>query len=172
MTSVADLNMALLDTIECSPMSKRNLRHHGEKAITTLLRVCFSRYVVVDMSEMNRAGLGIRLAALAIDWAIATMTTALFVPPFSSALGPSSLRLGIFLVEVSIVTGFTGSSMGQRMMGLRVLSWPDHLFVSPMRAFLRTLLIALVIPAVVYDNEGRGLHERITQTTVVRIKSR
>ena len=127
---------------------------------------------MVDMSEMNRAGLGIRLAALAIDWAIATMTTALFVPPFSSALGPSSLRLGIFLVEVSIVTGFTGSSMGQRMMGLRVLSWPDHLFVSPMRAFLRTLLIALVIPAVVYDNEGRGLHERITQTTVVRIKSR
>ena len=172
MTSVADLNMALLDTIECSPMSKRNLRHHGEKAITTLLRVCFSRYVVVYMSEMNRAGLGIRLAALAIDWAIATMTTALFVPPFSSALGPSSLRLGIFLVEVSIVTGFTGSSMGQRMMGLRVLSWPDHLFVSPMRAFLRTLLIALVIPAVVYDNEGRGLHERITQTTVVRIKRR
>ena len=121
---------------------------------------------------MNRAGLGIRLAALAIDWAIATMTTALFVPPFSSALGPSSLRLGIFLVEVSIVTGFTGSSMGQRMMGLRVLSWPDHLFISPLRAFIRTLLITLVIPAVVYDNEGRGLHERITQTTVVRIKSR
>lgn len=164
--------MALLDTFECSPMSKRNLRQLGEKAITTLLRVCFSRYGVVDMNAMKRAGLGIRLAALAIDWALATMTTALFVPPFSSAIGPSALRLGIFVLEVSIVTGFSGSSMGQRIMGLRVLSWPDHLFITPMRAFMRTLLIALVIPAVVYDNEGRGLHERLTQTTVVRIKSR
>ena len=124
------------------------------------------------MNAMKRAGLGIRLAALAIDWALATMTTALFVPPFSSAIGPSALRLGIFVLEVSIVTGFSGSSMGQRIVGLRVLSWPDHLFVTPMRAFMRTLLIALVIPAVVYDNEGRGLHERLTQTTVVRIKSR
>ena len=82
---------------------------------------------MVDMNAMKRAGLGIRLAALAIDWALATMTTALFVPPFSSAIGPSALRLGIFVLEVSIVTGFSGSSMGQRMMGLRVLSWPDHL---------------------------------------------
>ena len=81
---------------------------------------------MVDMNAMKRAGLGIRLAALAIDWALATMTTALFVPPFSSAIGPSALRLGIFVLEVSVVTGFSGSSMGQRIMGLRVLSWPDH----------------------------------------------
>ena len=125
---------------------------------------------MVDMNAMKRAGLGIRLAALAIDWALATMTTALFVPPFSSAIGPSALRLGIFVMEVSILTGFTGSSMGQRILGLRVLSWPDNLFITPMRAFIRTLLIALVIPAVVYDSDGRGLHERLTSTTVVRTK--
>jgi hypothetical protein len=35
---------------------------------------------------------------------------------------------------------------------------------------LRTLLILLVIPAVVYDNEGRGLHDRIVGSAVMQVK--
>lgn len=120
---------------------------------------------------MQRASVGRRLAALTIDWSLAILTSALFLPPFASSLGPSALRLGVFVLEVSLLTALTGSSMGQKIVGLRVVSWPDQLFISPGRALTRTILIALVIPAVVYDSDGRGLHERLTQTTVVRINA-
>ena len=124
------------------------------------------------MSETyERAGLGRRFLAITIDWAIASLSTALFVPPLANDLGSSSLRLGIFVAEVSILTALTGSSTGQRLFGLQVVSWPNFGYLTPVRVITRTLLIALVIPAVVYDSEGRGLHDRIAQSVVVRVGS-
>lgn len=117
----------------------------------------------------SRAGLGRRFLALTIDWAIASLSTALFVPPLANDLGPTALRLGIFVLEVSILTALTGSSAGQKLFGIRVVSWPDQGYLAPGSVLLRTLLIALVIPAVVYDNEGRGLHDRIARSVVVRV---
>jgi uncharacterized RDD family membrane protein YckC len=67
------------------------------------------------------------------------------------------------------MTALTGASIGQRIVGIRVVTYPDQFFLTPSKAFLRTLLIALVIPAVVTDSEGRGLHDRFTKSQVVRI---
>jgi uncharacterized RDD family membrane protein YckC len=119
---------------------------------------------------MEKAGYGRRFIAISIDWAIATFSSALIIPLQSSALGPSLVRLGVFVLEVSLLTALGGASAGQRIVGLRVLSWPDYLFVRPGMVFLRTFLIALVIPAVVTDQDGRGLHDRFARTVVVRIK--
>ena len=38
----------------------------------------------------------------------------------------------------------------------------------PWRAVVRTLLLFLLVPAVVFDRDGRGLHDRLTDTAVVR----
>lgn len=118
---------------------------------------------------MVKAGYGRRFLALCIDWAIATFSAALIIPLQSSSLGPSLTRLGVFVLEVAILTSLGGASAGQRLMKLRVLSYPDYLFVKPAPIFLRTFLIALVIPAVVTDSEGRGLHDRISKTVVMRV---
>jgi uncharacterized RDD family membrane protein YckC len=40
--------------------------------------------------------------------------------------------------------------------------------VNPWRALLRTFLLVLLIPAVIWDRDGRGLHDRLTDTAVVR----
>jgi uncharacterized RDD family membrane protein YckC len=87
----------------------------------------------------------------------------------SPSIGLSLIRLGVFVLEVALLTSLGGASAGQRMMKLRVLSWPDYLFVKPGAIFIRTFLIALVIPAVVTDKDGRGLHDRITKTVVMRL---
>jgi uncharacterized RDD family membrane protein YckC len=118
---------------------------------------------------MRRASLGRRFAAISIDWAIATFSAALIIPLQSSSLGPSLVRLGVFVLEVALLTSLGGASAGQRIMKLRVLTWPDYLFVKPTMVFLRTILIALVIPAVVTDQDGRGLHDRIAKTVVVKL---
>ena len=120
---------------------------------------------------LARASLSRRLAALFIDWMIATFTGALFYPLFASSLEPSLVRVGIFILEVGLLTALTGASIGKRILGLRVLSYPDQLFIAPGSAFLRTFLLALVIPPLVQDEEGRGLHDRFTKSQVVRIKS-
>ena len=118
---------------------------------------------------MERAGLGRRFAAISIDWAIATFSAALIIPLQSSSLGPSLTRLGVFVLEVALLTSLGGASAGRRIMKIKVLTWPDYLFVKPTTVFLRTILISLVIPAVVTDQDGRGLHDRIAKTVVVKI---
>lgn len=118
---------------------------------------------------MERAGYGRRFVAISIDWAIATFSAALVIPLQSSALGPSLVRLGVFIFEVALLTALTGASAGQRVMKLKVVTWPDCFFVVPKKIALRTFLIALVIPAVVTDQDGRGLHDRITGTVVVKV---
>ena len=121
---------------------------------------------------MEQAGLGRRVLALSIDWAIASFTAALVYPLQSSALVPSLFRLGVFVLEVALLTSLGGASAGQRVMGLRVLSWPDNLFLRPGPILLRTILIALVIPAVVTDKDGRGLHDRAAKSVVMRVKQK
>jgi uncharacterized RDD family membrane protein YckC len=118
----------------------------------------------------ERAGAIRRIGALSIDWAIASFTTALFYPLQASSLEPTLVRLAIFVLEVGVLTSFGGASIGKRVFGIRVLTFPDYFYVRPRAAFLRVFLVALVLPALFTDSEGRGFHERISKTTVVRIK--
>jgi uncharacterized RDD family membrane protein YckC len=85
-------------------------------------------------------------------------------------LAPSLARLGVFVVEVGLLTSLGGASIGKRVFGLRVVTWPDYLYVKASSAFIRTFLVALVIPALLIDSEGRGYHEKFSKTTVLRIR--
>jgi uncharacterized RDD family membrane protein YckC len=40
--------------------------------------------------------------------------------------------------------------------------------VGPGRILLRTFLLFLLVPALVFDRDGRGLHDRLSETAVVR----
>ena len=127
-------------------------------------------YLVLVNKGFERASISRRLVALSLDWAVATLTTGLFFPVFASSLAPSLTRLAVFVLEVGLLTALGGASIGQRIMGIRVVSFPDQYFVTPSMAFLRTFLIALVIPALVIDSEGRGLHDRFTKSQVIRTR--
>ena len=77
--------------------------------------------------------------------------------------------LAVFFGEITILTWLTGCSFGQRIVGIRVRSI-DGGRVSLPRVALRSALICLVIPAVVYDSDGRGLHDRAARSIVVRAR--
>lgn len=120
--------------------------------------------------RFERAAFPRRLVALVIDWGVALLTVALFFPLDSSDLAPSLARLGTFYLQVAVLTSFGGASIGQRIMGIRVVSLDEQFYIRPSTAFLRTALIIAVLPAVIIDSGGRGLHERITRTDVVRVR--
>ena len=59
-----------------------------------------------------------------------------------------------------------GFTPGQLALGLGVISLDGRLGVG--RVAARGLLLALVIPALFIDADGRGLHDRVSGTAVVR----
>ncbi len=117
---------------------------------------------------MESAGLGRRVAAIAIDWGVSILVARLVFPQFGYLTDEGSIAiLVVFAVEIILLTWLTSASFGQRLLGLRVLSLSGGR-LSLGRVALRTLLICLVIPAVVYDSDGRGLQDRAAGSIVVR----
>ena len=60
-----------------------------------------------------------------------------------------------------------GRTIGQAVMGLRIIRVDRTAAVNPWRAVLRTALLMLLIPAIVVDRDGRGFHDRLTDTCVI-----
>lgn len=112
-------------------------------------------------------GLGRRIAAILLDWLVATGIALLTVGAAGYASNQMSLMtLLVFFIEVTTLTWLLSASFGQRLLRLRVV----RLDGSPLglwRSALRTLLICLVIPAVVMDTHGRGLQDRAVGSVVI-----
>lgn len=109
------------------------------------------------------------MVALLIDWAVSTGVALLLVGAAGYASNQVSLMtLVVFFVEVTILTWLLSASFGQRLLRLRVVRL-DGSALGLWRSAVRTLLICLVIPAVVMDEQGRGLHDRAVGSVVVRI---
>jgi uncharacterized RDD family membrane protein YckC len=114
------------------------------------------------------AGWGRRLGALLVDWLACLVLVRLFLPRIEYGTPTSSLTtMGFFLAEVTLFTWLAGASFGQRLVGLAVVRL-DAGPVGLVRAFVRTLLVCLLIPPVIWDRDGRGLHDRSVGTAVVR----
>ena len=116
------------------------------------------------------AGWGRRFVALFIDWLVATGITLLFLPDVEpSSLGYSLTVLGIFALEVALLTTLLHASFGQRVMSLRVVPLiAPSLTVT--QVVLRTALVATVLPALLYDRDRRGLPDHVAKTVLVNTR--
>ena len=113
----------------------------------------------------SMARLGRRVVALFIDWIAATLIARALVGEPQTTL-ESFTTLGIFALEVTILTWLWGASFGQRIVGIRVLGRGRRLGL--IGSALRTLLICVVIPPLIWDADGRGLHDRAVNSVVLR----
>lgn len=142
-----------------------------------------------------RGGTGRRVLGVAVDWALALAVSALLVPTDAEAISPLLAgdpwaTLGIFALSTTVLVGLLGHTIGHRVAGLRVVRLVDVVPPAPTRrgggavtadvdpaavappglvpALARTVLLCLVLPAVVWDGSGRGLHDVAAGTVVVR----
>ena len=115
------------------------------------------------------AGMGRRSAALVVDWLISYGLAGLGLAAglYSSAFLATAVLLIWFVLGVVSVRLF-GFTPGQYALGLQVASLDNRQHVGTGRAAVRGLLIALVIPALFTDSDGRGFQDRLTATGVVR----
>ncbi len=112
----------------------------------------------------SMATLGRRVPALIVDWLAAMAVSYLFFDSNEWA------TLGIFAAENLILVATVGFTIGHRIFGLRVrpLTQKRPIVGFPAAA-VRTALLCVVIPAVVWDGDGRGLHDRTAGTVITRI---
>ncbi|MEU7032499.1 MULTISPECIES: RDD family protein [unclassified Streptomyces] len=110
---------------------------------------------------------GRRIGALAVDWALCMVIAyGLVTDGYSQATGNWAL---LILLVVSVLTvGTIGSTPGKRIFGLRVASVNGGR-LGFLRVVVRSLLVCLAIPALIWDRDGRGLHDRLSGAVQVRI---
>lgn len=140
-----------------------------------------SRLGLPPQGAGSLAGMGRRIGGLIVDWvACQAIGYALFD-------GHPLAAVIIFAVENLLLVGTVGGTVGHRLFGLRVrrLQAPRSLMIGGvdgddrpdpgpdvppnlLNAVVRTTLLCLVIPAVIWDADGRGLHDRLAGTAIVR----
>ncbi len=105
--------------------------------------------------------LGRRIAALAIDGAVADVIAFAFFNYDAWAI------LAILAVlQIAFIVLLSGS-VGHLIVGLRVVPLTPG-WVGVWRPALRTVLLCIVLPALIWDRDQRGLHDKIAGTVLVR----
>jgi hypothetical protein len=115
------------------------------------------------------AGSGRRFVALLFDWLTAYGLAGLALT--FGWISPSMLSTAVLVVWFvigAVSVRLFGFSPGQFALGVLVVPVDGRLHVGFGRATARGVLIALVIPALFTDADGRGLQDRFTFTAVVR----
>jgi uncharacterized RDD family membrane protein YckC len=120
-----------------------------------------------DPEQLYLANFGRRFAALLIDWALCLVVASFYADPRGVAWPP----VLVLIVINTIFIGLFGQTPGMALAGLRCISIHDGGAIGLGRAFIRAILLALLIPALIMDESRRGWHDRAAGSVVV-VKSR
>ncbi len=107
------------------------------------------------------AGAGRRLAAVTLDWLGSLLVSNAFLD------GNPWATLGVFASLHVLTVGTVGSSPGHLLLGMRVERLGGG-WAGPVPAIVRTALLCLAVPALIFDADQRGLHDRVPGTVLVR----
>lgn len=111
---------------------------------------------------------GRRAAAILIDWTLCQLVAfAVLGARIGHGGVDGLLPLAVFVVENLLLVGTVGFTIGHRLLGLRVVRLGGAI-AGPLPALIRTLLLALAIPALIWDRDERGLHDKVAGTVLVR----
>ena len=109
--------------------------------------------------SIGRAGR--RIGALVVDWAAASLISFAFFQydPWAN--------IGLFALMQVLFIPTIGGSIGHRLFGLRVVALRGG-WVGIWRPIVRTILLCLAVPALVWDSDQRGFHDKVAGTVLIR----
>jgi uncharacterized RDD family membrane protein YckC len=119
------------------------------------------KYGLPEDGPASVPGLGRRLAALFIDWILCAIIA-------TGLLHSQYWTLAFFAAETYLLMVLTGTTIGKRVLGLRVARL-DGKRIGVGWGLVRTILLLCVVPPLVLDRDRRGLHDKAANTIVVRL---
>lgn len=112
------------------------------------------------------APVGRRIAAVLIDWWLCALIAYGLIARGDIRQANLWTMLVFFLV-CAVLIGTVGTTPGKRLLGLRVVRLDGGRASLP-QAALRTFLLLLAVPALVWDRDTRGLHDKAVGTVEIR----
>lgn len=119
------------------------------------------------------ASWGRRVLALVVDWLASTLVVMLLLGVGGWSENPRSgaYVLLVFVAEATLFTALLGGSFGKLLVRLRVVRADGSgRPVDLLRCLLRQVLVAVVIPPLVFRPDGRGLHDLAAGTSTIRLE--
>ena len=114
------------------------------------------------------ARFGRRAVAISVDWFLCIVIASGLMSYRLGEAGLGSFKPLVVLVVMNLLlVGTLGSTIGHRLLGIRVVRLGGAP-AGPFRALIRTVLLAVVIPAVIWDRDTRGYHDKIAGTITIR----
>jgi uncharacterized RDD family membrane protein YckC len=125
------------------------------------------------MSEADlrypRVSQGRRMLGVLIDW---LMSYAIAIG-FFIEFGEPSMGAVVFLIftaQYLLFAALGGATPGHRIVGLKIVRFSDGGMPTPLQALIRTGLLVLIVTAITFDHNGRGINERLSNTVLVRTR--
>ncbi|MFC7496336.1 MULTISPECIES: RDD family protein [unclassified Nocardioides] len=124
-----------------------------------------------DVLPYETASWGRRVIALLVDWFACVAAVSLFTPVFGTTGGTGSFwTLLVFVAESAVLTTTVGGSFGKMLTRLRTVRVDGGARIDPLRSLARAVLVALVIPPLVFKPDRRGLHDLAAGTATVTLQ--
>jgi len=126
------------------------------------------------MSEPTfpRVSQGRRLLGITLDWlACYAITLGFFAGSGTLIERTPNARIPVLIllfVEYTLLVALGGASFGHRLVGLKVVRFSDGGAVTIVQALVRTALLMPIITAITFDEDGRGINERFSNTVLVK----
>jgi hypothetical protein len=110
----------------------------------------------------ERVSQGRRIVGFTLDW-LASYAIALGLFGGAGDLASKLDRSrGLTILIVAL------EYFGHRLVGLKVIQYIDGSKPTFMQALVRTALLVVVITAITFDENGRGINERLSHTALAR----
>lgn len=122
------------------------------------------RLGLAESGSGSVARVGRRLLAIIIDWALAAIPAYLLIGgPYASVW-----QLAFFALMQIVFIPTLGGSPGHLICRMRVVPLAGG-WIGIWRPVVRTLLLLLILPVLVWDSDQRGFHDKIPGTVLIRI---
>jgi uncharacterized RDD family membrane protein YckC len=121
-----------------------------------------------------RVSQGRRLLGITFDWlACYAIALGFFAGSGSFTERVPHARIPVLILlfaEYCLLVAFGGASFGHRIVGLKVVRFTDGGAVTPLQALIRGALLMPLITAITFDENGRGVNERFSNTVLVKTR--
>ena len=118
----------------------------------------------------SEVSLGRRFAAITLDWISSYLIAIVFFSGSGTFLERTPHAglpaLSIFFIEYFLLVALQGASAGHRVFRMRIVNFENGSRPTLLQALVRTVLMVIVITAITYDENGRGIHERLSKTKI------
>lgn len=85
-------------------------------------------------------------------------------------IGDTTWTLPVFFLETFLLTALGGATAGHRLIRVKVVNFQTGVNPTVLQSFIRTVLLCLVVTAITYDENGRGIHERLSGTRLFDLR--